>query len=63
MSNGASVRIVVVIEYGESGAAISSVIETIDSIINRSLFLVAKGSPQGKIVTESVISTPALETC
>jgi len=30
---------------GTAKAAISGVIETIDSMINRSLFLVAKGSP------------------
>jgi hypothetical protein len=40
---------------GTAEAAISGIIETINSIINRSLFLVAKVSPQGEIVKESDI--------
>ncbi len=40
-------------EGGKAKATISSVIKTIDNTINRSLFLVAKGSPQGEIVKES----------
>ena len=40
---------------GTSEAAISGVIETIDSMINRSLFLVAEGSPWGEMVKESDI--------
>jgi hypothetical protein len=40
---------------GTAEAAISGVIETINSMINRSLFLIAKGSPQGEMVKESNI--------
>jgi hypothetical protein len=40
---------------GTAEAAISSVIETIDNIINHSLFLVVKRSPQGEMVKESDI--------
>jgi hypothetical protein len=45
---------------GIAEAAISGMIETIDSIINRSLFLIVTGSPQGEIVKESntLITTP-----
>jgi hypothetical protein len=40
---------------GTAKAAIGSVIKTIDSIINHSLFSIAKWSPYGKIVKESNI--------
>jgi hypothetical protein len=38
---------------GTAEAAISTLIETINSIIYRSLFLVAKGSFEGEVVKES----------
>ena len=40
---------------GTAEAAISGVSETIDSIINRTLFFVAEWSPEGQIVKESNI--------
>lgn len=45
---------------GIAEAAISGVIETIDSMINRSLFLVAKVYPYGEMAKESgiLITTP-----
>jgi hypothetical protein len=46
----------VAIKQGETAeAVISSMIETINSIINLSLFLVVKGSPQAEMVKESDI--------
>jgi hypothetical protein len=40
---------------GTAEAAISSVIKTIDSIINHILFLIPTWSPQGEIIKESTI--------
>jgi hypothetical protein len=47
--------IVAIKQGGIAEAAISGVIKTIDSIINRTLFLIAKWSPSGEIVKESEI--------
>jgi hypothetical protein len=47
--------IVAIKQGGTAEAAIGGVIETIDSIINRTHFLVAKWSPWGEIVKESNI--------
>jgi hypothetical protein len=47
--------IVAIKQGGTAEAAIGGVIETIDSIINCTHFLVAKWSPWGEIVKESNI--------
>jgi hypothetical protein len=54
------ILIIAIKQGGTIEAAINSVIRTIDNMINRSFFLVAKGSPQGEMVKESdiLIITP-----
>ncbi len=47
--------IVAIKQGGTDKGVISDVIETVNSIVNYSLFLLAKGSPQGEMVKESDI--------